>query len=77
MVAGMTPITVKTGINAAILCAGYHIELACGGHYNAKAIRVKVAEIQAQIPPGVGLTLNSLHIKRQQFNFQFPLARVE
>lgn len=73
MVAGMTPTTVKAGINVAILRAGYHVELAGGGHYNAKALRAKVAEIQAQIPPGVGLTLNALYINPRQFNFQFPL----
>ena len=69
MVAGMTPTTVKAGINAAILRAGYHVELAGGGHYSANALREKVAEIQAQIPPGVGLTLNSLYINPRQFNF--------
>ncbi|KAI5122922.1 hypothetical protein M0805_007600 [Coniferiporia weirii] len=73
MVAGMTPTTVKAGFVSAVLRAGYHVELAGGGHYNAAALRAKVAEIQAQIPAGVGLTLNSLYINPRQFNFQFPL----
>jgi fatty acid synthase subunit alpha len=72
-VAGMTPSTVKAGFVAAILSAGYHTELAGGGHYNAKALRAKVAEIQAKIPPGVGISLNSLYINPRQFGFQFPL----
>ena len=58
MVAGMTPSTVKSGFVSAVLDAGYHIEPAGGGgHYNAAALRDKVAEIQAKIPPGVGITL--------------------
>ncbi|KAI0635636.1 fatty acid synthase [Trametes polyzona] len=73
MVAGMTPSTVKAGFVSAILDAGYHVELAGGGHYNATALREKVAEIQSKIPAGVGLTLNSLYINPRQFSFQFPL----
>ena len=73
MVAGMTPSTVKAGFVSAILSAGYHVELAGGGHYNAAAVRAKVAEIQSSIPPGVGITLNSLYINPRQFGFQFPL----
>ncbi|PPQ94469.1 hypothetical protein CVT25_001102 [Psilocybe cyanescens] len=73
MVAGMTPSTVKAGIVSAVLNAGYHVELAGGGHYNPVALRSKVAEIQKQIPAGVGLTLNALYINPRQFTFQFPL----
>jgi fatty acid synthase subunit alpha len=73
MVAGMTPTTVKAGFVSAILSAGYHVELAGGGHYNPAALRAKVTEIQSKIPPGVGLTLNSLYINPRQFGFQFPL----
>ncbi|KAJ7062697.1 hypothetical protein C8F01DRAFT_1281680, partial [Mycena amicta] len=73
MVAGMTPSTVKAGFVSAVLDAGYHIELAGGGHYNAAALRSKVAEIQAAIPTGVGITLNALYINPRQFGFQLPL----
>ncbi|KAH9945014.1 fatty acid synthase [Epithele typhae] len=73
MVAGMTPTTVKAGFVGAVLDAGYHIELAGGGHYNAAALRSKVAEIQSKIPAGVGITLNALYINPRQFGFQFPL----
>jgi fatty acid synthase subunit beta len=75
MVAGMTPTTVKAGFVSAVLEAGYHVELAGGGHYNGAALRAKVAEIQAKIPPGVGITLNSLYINPRQFGFQFPLLQ--
>ena len=73
MVAGMTPSTMNAGFVSAILSAGYHVELAGGGRYNANALRAKVAEIQANIPPGVGLTLNALCINPRHFGFQFPL----
>lgn len=73
MVAGMTPSTVKAGFVSAVLSAGFHIELAGGGHYNPAAVRSKVAEIQASIPAGIGLTLNSLYINPRQFTFQLPL----
>jgi fatty acid synthase subunit alpha, fungi type len=73
MVAGMTPSTVQGGFVSAVLNAGYHIELAGGGHYSAAALRGKVAEIQSKIPAGVGITLNSLDINPRRFTFQFPL----
>ncbi|KAF7965824.1 hypothetical protein HWV62_41719, partial [Athelia sp. TMB] len=73
MVAGMTPSTVKAGFVSAVLAAGYHVELAGGGHYNAAALRAKIAEIQSLVPAGVGITLNSLYINPRQFGFQFPL----
>ena len=64
--------TVKAGFVSAVLSAGYHVELAGGGHYNAAALRSKVAEIQANIPEGVSITLNSLHTNPRQFGSQFP-----
>ncbi|GJN90263.1 hypothetical protein Rhopal_003264-T1 [Rhodotorula paludigena] len=74
MVAGMTPTTVKAGFVSAVLRAGYHVELAGGGHYNEKALRAKVAEIQKLVnKPGVGITLNCLYINQRQWTFQNPL----
>ncbi|KAF7374647.1 Fatty acid synthase subunit alpha [Mycena sanguinolenta] len=73
MVAGMTPSTVQAGFVSAVLNAGYHVELAGGGHYNPTALRTKVAEIQSKIPAGVGITLNALYINQRQFGFQLPL----
>ncbi|THH15787.1 hypothetical protein EW146_g4747 [Bondarzewia mesenterica] len=48
MVAGMTPTTVKAGFVSAVLNAGYHVELAGGGHYSPAALRAKIAEIQSK-----------------------------
>jgi len=69
----MTPSTVKAGFVGAFLDAGFHIELAGGGHYDATALHAKVSEIQKKIPAGVDITLNSLYINPRQFSFQFPL----
>ncbi|KAH9916153.1 uncharacterized protein B0H18DRAFT_1139683 [Fomitopsis serialis] len=52
---------------------GITSSLLAGGHYNAAALRTKVAEIQGKIPAGVGITLNSLYINPRQFGFRFPL----
>ncbi|CEH12097.1 fatty acid synthase [Ceraceosorus bombacis] len=71
-VGGMTPTTVQAGINAATAQAGYHIELAGGGHYNAKMLRDKIDTLQDQVDPGVGFTLNSLYINQRQFSVQYP-----
>lgn len=69
-----TPTTVKAGFVSACLKAGYHVELAGGGHYNEKAVRAKVSEIQKLVgKPGVGVTLNALYINQRQFTFQLPL----
>ena len=57
----MAPTTVKAAFVFAVFFAGYHIELAGGGYYNAFTLRGKTAEIQLKIPEGVGITLNSLH----------------
>ncbi|KAG9018016.1 3-oxoacyl-[acyl-carrier-protein] synthase [Tulasnella sp. 427] len=55
MVTDMTRKTVKTG-------SDFHIELVNGGHYNAKALRAKVEEIQSKVPAGVGIAINALYI---------------
>jgi len=66
MVAGTTPSAVKAGFVSAIFGAGYRLELAGGGRYNAVAVRAQVAEIQSSIPPGAGITLNLLYINPDQ-----------
>jgi fatty acid synthase subunit beta len=63
-----TPCTVQSGFVSAILRAGFHVELAGGGHYNAKALRSKVDQIQKDVNmPGIGITLNSLYINQRQW----------
>lgn len=64
----------QAGFVSAVLKAGFHIELAGGGHYNEKRLRNKVDEITRLVDqPGVGITLNSLYINQRQWTFQLPL----
>ncbi|KAJ1924023.1 fatty acid synthase alpha subunit Lsd1 [Tieghemiomyces parasiticus] len=75
MVAGMTPSTVSDSFVGAVLNAGYHIELAGGGHYNERALRRRVADLMARMEPGLGITLNMLFLNARQWAFQFPLVQ--
>ncbi|KAG0363748.1 3-oxoacyl-[acyl-carrier-protein] synthase [Podila minutissima] len=74
MVAGMTPSTVHEGFVSAVMNAGYHVELAGGGHYNEEAVRTKVKKIMQLTTPGAGITLNTLFINVRQWGFQAPLV---
>ncbi|KAM3582650.1 fatty acid synthase alpha subunit Lsd1 [Umbelopsis sp. WA50703] len=76
MVAGMTPSTVSENFVSAVMNAGYHIELAGGGHYNEKALRSKVDKIMNLTHPGEGITLNILFLNVRQWGFQYPLVQV-
>ncbi|KAF9643911.1 hypothetical protein BDM02DRAFT_3132104 [Thelephora ganbajun] len=73
MAMGVIPSTVKTGFASAVFSTGCHIELAGRGHYNSAALHSKVTKIQAKIPTGVGITMNSLYINPRQFTFQLLL----
>ncbi|KAI9606956.1 hypothetical protein KEM48_001727 [Puccinia striiformis f. sp. tritici PST-130] len=69
-----TPSLVLVLHKTSVMNAGYHIELAGGGHYNAKALRSKITAIRAKLQkPGLGFTLNALYINQKQWAFQFPL----
>ncbi|KAF7722190.1 3-oxoacyl-[acyl-carrier-protein] synthase [Apophysomyces ossiformis] len=76
MVAGMTPSTVNEKFVAAVMNAGYHIELAGGGHYNERMLRAKVDKIMELTRPGEGITLNMLFLNVRQWGFQYPLVQV-
>lgn len=45
MVAGMTPTTVNPQFVSAIMNAGYHAEVAGGGHFNAKMLETTYRSI--------------------------------
>ncbi|KAG2217921.1 hypothetical protein INT45_012584 [Circinella minor] len=76
MVAGMTPSTVSEHFVSAVMNAGYHVELAGGGHYNEKMLRSKVDKIMEMTRPGEGITLNILFLNVRQWGFQYPLIQV-
>ncbi|KAI9851557.1 MAG: beta subunit of fatty acid synthetase [Thelocarpon superellum] len=73
MVAGMTPCTVPWDFVAATMNAGYHIELAGGGYYNAKTMTAALAKIEGAIPPGRGITVNLIYVNPRAMAWQIPL----
>ena len=76
MVAGMTPCTVDGDFVQAIIKAGYHVELAGGGHYNEASLRSKISNIVANVAEGESISLNILYLNQRQWGFQYPLVQV-
>lgn len=76
MVAGMTPATVNEKFVAAVMNAGYHVELAGGGHFNEAVLRDKVNKIMNLTRAGEGITLNIIFLNVRQWGFQYPLIQV-
>lgn len=73
MVAGMTPCTVAWDFVAATMKAGYHIELAGGGYYNAKSMTEALTKIEKDIPAGRGITVNLIYVNPRAMAWQIPL----
>jgi fatty acid synthase subunit beta, fungi type len=73
MVAGMTPSTVPWDFVAATMNAGYQIELAGGGYYNAKTMTEAIRNIENAIPAGRGITVNLIYVNPRAMQWQIPL----
>ncbi|KAL2001695.1 hypothetical protein VTN02DRAFT_1387 [Thermoascus thermophilus] len=73
MVAGMTPTTVPWDFVAATMNAGYQIELAGGGYYNAESMTEALTKIEKAIPPGRGITVNLIYVNPRAMGWQIPL----
>ncbi|KAK5998239.1 Fatty acid synthase subunit beta [Cladobotryum mycophilum] len=73
MVAGMTPATVPWDFVAATMNAGYHIELAGGGYFNAKSMTAALEKIEKAIPAGRGITVNLIYVNPRAMGWQIPL----
>lgn len=73
MVAGMTPCTVPWDFVAATMNAGYQIELAGGGYYNAKTMTEALTKIEKAIPAGRGITINLIYVNPRAMAWQIPL----
>ncbi|KAL9619279.1 MAG: hypothetical protein Q9160_006131 [Pyrenula sp. 1 TL-2023] len=73
MVAGMTPCTVPWDFVAATMSAGYQIELAGGGYYNAKAMTEALNKIEQAIPAGRGITVNLIYVNPRAMAWQIPM----
>ncbi|KAL2129217.1 hypothetical protein VTI74DRAFT_8074 [Chaetomium olivicolor] len=73
MVAGMTPSTVPWDFVAATMNAGYQIELAGGGYYNADSMTKAISKIEKEIQPGRGITVNLIYVNPRAMGWQIPL----
>ncbi|CCU77620.1 fatty acid synthase [Blumeria hordei DH14] len=73
MVAGMTPCTVKWDFVAATMNAGYQIELAGGGYYNAKNMTEALRKIENAIPAGRGISVNLIYVNPRAMQWQIPM----
>jgi fatty acid synthase subunit beta len=73
MVAGMTPCTVPWDFVAATMNAGYQIELAGGGYYEAKSMTAALTKIEKAIPAGRGITVNLIYVNPRAMGWQIPL----
>ncbi|KAK5661256.1 hypothetical protein OQA88_11150 [Cercophora sp. LCS_1] len=73
LVAGMTPSTVPWDFIAATMNAGYSIELAGGGYYNAKTMTEAIAKIEKAIPAGRGINVNLIYVNPRAMGWQIPL----
>ena len=74
MVAGMTPCTVPWTFVAATMNAGYHIELAGGGHFMSSMMENSLRNIEAAIPAGRGITVNLIYVNPVAMAWQTPLV---
>ncbi|KAH9897169.1 beta subunit of fatty acid synthase [Xylariomycetidae sp. FL2044] len=73
MIPGMTPSTVPWDFVAATMNAGYPIELAGGGYYNAKTMTEALSKIEKAIPAGRGITVNLIYVNPRAMGWQIPL----
>ncbi|KAI9744714.1 MAG: hypothetical protein M1818_001639 [Claussenomyces sp. TS43310] len=75
MVAGMTPTTVPWDFVAAVMNAGYHIELAGGGYSNTTDFEIAIRNLAANMPPNRGITCNLIYVNPRAIAWQIPLLR--
>ncbi|EMR70105.1 putative fatty acid synthase subunit protein [Eutypa lata UCREL1] len=75
IVAGMTPTTVHPDFVSAIIKAGYHVELAGGGYFNATDMTAAIDKLATGIPPGRGITVNLIYASPVAMGWQIPLLQ--
>lgn len=75
MVAGMTPTTVPWDFVAAVMQAGYHIELAGGGYSEEKKFEAAIRKLASAIPVNRGITCNLLYANPKTIAWQTSLLR--
>lgn len=75
MVPGMTPTTVNPEIVAATINAGYHVELAGGGYFNAPSMQRALEEVKSNIVPGSGIGINLIYVNPRMLQWGIPLIK--
>ncbi|KAJ9640319.1 hypothetical protein H2199_005858 [Coniosporium tulheliwenetii] len=75
MVAGMTPTTVPWDFVAAVMRAGYHVELAGGGYSREKDFEDAIRKLAATLPVNRGITCNLIYANPRAIAWQIPLLR--
>ena len=75
MVAGMTPTTVAWDFVAAVMNAGYHVELAGGGYSNSTDFEQAIRKISSAVPTHRGITCNLIYVNPRAIAWQVPLLR--
>lgn len=75
MVAGMTPTTVHPDFVAAVINAGYHVELAAGGYHHEESLVQAIKSIERSIPAGKGITINLIYSAPRSIQWQIPLVK--
>jgi len=75
MVAGMTPTTVPWDFVAAVMRAGYHIELAGGGYSKEQNFEGAIRKLAGYVPPCCGITCNILYANPKTIAWQVSLLR--
>lgn len=73
IVAAMTPTTASWDFCATIMRAGYHVELALGGFYNAPQLETAIFKLIQAIPAGRGITCNIIYASPHSVKWQIPL----
>ncbi|PWY75218.1 beta subunit of fatty acid synthase [Aspergillus sclerotioniger CBS 115572] len=73
--AGMTPTTVPWDLVAAVMNAGYFIELAGGGYHTEDEMRIAIEKIAASIPAGRGITCNLIYVNPKAIAWQTRLIK--
>ncbi|EPE29992.1 FabD/lysophospholipase-like protein [Glarea lozoyensis ATCC 20868] len=75
MVAGMTPTSVPWDFVAAVINAGYHVELAAGGYVDARSFEEAIRSLAASIPTHRGITCNLIYVNPKSIAWQIPLIK--
>ncbi|KAK4234872.1 acyl transferase domain-containing protein [Achaetomium macrosporum] len=78
MVAGMTPTTVPVDFVAAVMAAGYHVELAGGGYWEEKEFEAAIRRLAggiSRLGTGTGVTVNLLYANPRTIAWQVAVLR--